>query len=210
MALTRIECRLFREMREQNAIPLGGDVLQLGEASWYGDVGMGELRSDIDRFAVGAERADLNRQLDEILTATRPEIRFEIAALYWRALWQPATMTAIDFHGTSAALKQDLNRPLDLPRQYHTVMNLGTAEHVFNIGQVFKSVHDYTVPGGLMIHALPFSGWVDHGFFNFNPTFYWDLAAANGYAMMLCTYSEIKPTPLLVPLPLRDSILERV
>src|SRR5579871_1931766 len=106
MALTTIECSLFRAMREQNAIPLGGDILQLGEASWYGDVGIGQLRSDIDRFAVAAERADLNRQLDEILSAERPEIHFEIAALYWRALWHPATITAIDFHGTPAALKQ--------------------------------------------------------------------------------------------------------
>jgi hypothetical protein len=28
---------------------------------------------------------------------------------------------------------------------------------------------------------MPFLGWVDRGFFNFQPTFYWDLAEANGY-----------------------------
>ena len=54
--------------------------------------------------------------------------------------------------------------------------------------QFFKTVHDLTVPGGLMIHEMPFNGWVDHGFYNFQPTFYFDLAAANGYTieLMLC------------------------
>ena len=32
-----------------------------------------------------------------------------------------------------------------------------------------------------MLHCMPFLGWVDRGFFNFQPTFYWDLAEANGY-----------------------------
>jgi hypothetical protein len=31
---------------------------------------------------------------------------------------------------------------------------------------------------------MPFLGWVDHGFFNFQPTFYWDLAEANGYQVV--------------------------
>jgi hypothetical protein len=86
-------------------------------------------------------------------------------------------------------------------------MNLGTAEHVCNVLQVFKTIHDFTLPSGLIVQALPFSGWVDHGFYNFNPTFYWDLAAANGYVMQLCVYTEIDPFKL-VQLHRRESILE--
>jgi hypothetical protein len=33
MAITAIEYVLFSQMRQQNAIPLGGDCLELGEAN---------------------------------------------------------------------------------------------------------------------------------------------------------------------------------
>jgi hypothetical protein len=188
-------------------LPLGGHVLELGQANWYGDVDVEALRQDITRLAVEGERAHLLRELDEIMQAQRPEMMFEIADVYWRTIWQPASMTAIDFHGTASALRQDLNNPLDLPRQYAVVMNLGTAEHVFNVYQVFKSMHDHTLPGGMMVLALPFSGWVDHGFYNFNPTFYWDLAAVNGYTVKLCVYSEMQPLKL-IQLERRETILE--
>ncbi len=209
MAITAIEYNLFRQLREQNALPLGGDILELGEANWYGDVPTETLLGDIERFAPAAEREDLARQLGEIVGAKRQQMLFEIARIWWRAFWQPASMTAIDFHGTERALKQDLNAPLALPRQYHVVTDLGTAEHVFNVAQVMKSIHEHTLPGGLMIHGLPFAGWVDHGFYSFNPTFYWDLAAANGYAMMVCAYAELKPLKL-IQLPRRESILDMV
>lgn len=207
MAITTIEYALFQQMRTQNALPLGGDILELGEANWYGDVAIDVLAQDIYRFAAEAERQTLFQQLDEIVQAKRPGILFETAKIFWRTFLQPASMAAIDFHGTADALKQDLNQPLDLPHQFHIVLNLGTAEHVFNIAQVFKSIHDHTLPSGLMMHGLPFSGWVDHGFFNFNSTFYWDLAAANGYEMLLCVYAELKPLKL-VQLVNREAILE--
>lgn len=207
MAITAIEYTLFRQVREQNALPLGADILELGEANWYGDVPTGQLIQDIARFAPEAERAALTGQLEETVAAKRQNMLFEIAKIWWRAFWQPTSMTAIDFHGTEKALKQDLNGPLELPRKYHVVMNLGTAEHVFNVAQVMKSIHDHTLPNGLMIHGLPFAGWVDHGFYSFNPTFYWDLAAANGYAMLACAYAELKPLKI-VQLPRRESIHE--
>ncbi len=207
MAICAIDGTIFRQLREQNVLPLGGHVLEMGQSNWYGDIDVAELQQDILRFALEGERQDLLRQLDEILQAQRPEMMFEIADIYWRTIWQPASMTAIDFHGTPAALRQDLNQPLDLPRQYSVVMNLGTAEHVFNVYQVFKSIHDYTLPGGLMMLAFPFSGWVDHGFYNFQSTFYWDLAAANGYTMTLCAYAEMQPLKL-IQLHRRETILE--
>lgn len=207
MAITGIEYSLFKQLREQNAVPLGGDVLELGEANWYGDVDVKLLGQDIYRFVPEGDRQEVFRYLDEIVAAKRPGMLFEIAKVFWRTFLQPCTMTAIDFDGTEQALKLDLNTPIDLERQFQLVLNLGTAEHVFNVGQVFKTIHDHTAPGGVMVHGLPFSGWVDHGFFNFNPTFYWDLAAANGYTMMAAIYTELKPLKL-VQLQQRESIHE--
>lgn len=36
-----------------------------------------------------------------------------------------------------------------------------------------------------MLHALPHQGGPDHGFYNYHPTFFHDLAAANGYRLAM-------------------------
>ncbi len=86
--------------------------------------------------------------------------------------------------GTVLARKLDLNLPISLGRQFDVVINHGTAEHVFNIGQVFHTIHDHTAPGGMMLHESPFTGWIDHGFYSLQPTLFYDLAYANGYGML--------------------------
>lgn len=207
MAITSVEYSLFRSLREQNMLPLNGSVLECGEANWYGDVPLKELADDIHRFALDKDRQPLLHQLDEIVHAKRPEYLFEICKVFWHTFLQPKSMTAIDFHGTEQALKLDLNDPINLQQQFDLIMNLGTVEHVFNVAQAFKTIHDHTRPDGLMIHDLPFAGWVDHGFYSFNPTFYWDLAAANGYTLVGMMYTELNPLKI-VQLNNREHILE--
>jgi SAM-dependent methyltransferase len=194
MAISEIEYRLVRALRENNVLPLAGEVLELGEANWYGDVGVGDLQADIERFAREDEQGLLRTQLDAMVAANRPTVLFEIARVFWQTFLQPKAMTAIDYDGASdKTLKLDLNEAIDLGRRFDLVMNLGTLEHVFNIAQGFKTIHDHTAPGGLMIHGLPFSGWVDHGFYSFNPTFFWDLAAANGYEVVTMILTAVNP-----------------
>lgn len=77
----------------------------------------------------------------------------------------------------------DFNDVVQLPEQFTLATNFGTAEHVFNIGNVFRSIHDAIRPGGVALHVLPAFGDVDHGFFNIHPTTYFDLAAANDYTV---------------------------
>src|ERR1700721_760081 len=36
MAISAVEYFLMRTLREQNLLPLGADLLQLGESNWYG------------------------------------------------------------------------------------------------------------------------------------------------------------------------------
>jgi hypothetical protein len=206
MAINIIEYNIMRRMRQELMLPLGGDILELGEANWYGDVDLNLLLQDIGNFAPADQQAKLRAQLQEAVEANRPGVLWEIAKVYWQAFLQPASMTAIDFHGTDKALKLDLNSPIKLKRQFHIVMNGGTLEHVFNVAQAFKTIHDHTRPGGFMLHGFPFTGWVDHGFYGFNPTFVWDLAASNDYRVCLFVYSEVNP-PKIVPLTAREQIL---
>lgn len=49
---------------------------------------------------------------------------------------------------------------------------------------VFKVIHDLTRKGGLMLHAGPFLGAIDHGFFSYQPNLFWALARFNSYEML--------------------------
>jgi hypothetical protein len=42
-------------------------------------------------------------------------------------------------------------------------------------------IHDFTRPGGLILHALPFLGSFDHGFFSYHPNFFDAVARYNSY-----------------------------
>ena len=43
-----------------------------------------------------------------------------------------------------------------------------------------------------MYHNLPMYGEIDHGFYNFHPTFFWDLAYANHYKIIAISKATMK------------------
>jgi len=140
-------------------LPHGGTLLEIGEANWYGD---------LEPASVGL---------------TNKENLFEVAKDFYEQLFAPSRIVSVDMHGPSA-WRCDLNEPLPPLGVFDVVMNHGTAEHIFDIAQVFRSIHTACKVGGLMIHESPFTGWKDHGFYCLQPTLFYDLAAANGYEIV--------------------------
>ena len=68
--------------------------------------------------------------------------------------------------------------------KYDFVTNHGTSEHLLNQLNFFKVVHDLTKPSGLMLHAVPFTAHIEHGFFNYQPNFFESLARYNSYKLL--------------------------
>jgi hypothetical protein len=92
--------------------------------------------------------------------------------------------TCIDVDGREGSLPWDLNFdaiPSEYVGKYGLVTNHGTTEHIVNQFNAFKAIHDLTRPGGLILHILPFAGYFDHGFFNYQPNFFEALARYNSY-----------------------------
>jgi len=90
----------------------------------------------------------------------------------------------VDLNVTGHDLKADL------------VTNNGTSEHIFNQAAVFQNAHNMSL--SLMLHILPFTPWLNHGFYNYNPILFRDLAAANDYDIVFAAignrigeYSEL-------------------
>jgi hypothetical protein len=71
--------------------------------------------------------------------------------------------------------------PSEYRGKYGLTTNHGTTEHVFNQYNVFRMIHEFTAPGGLMLHALPFTVHLEHGFFNYQPNMFDALARFNSY-----------------------------
>ena len=71
--------------------------------------------------------------------------------------------------------------PPDRRSKYGLTTNHGTSEHILDQRNTFKAIHDFTAPGGLMLHALPFTVHLEHGFFNYQPNLFDALARYNSY-----------------------------
>ena len=208
MAISALHYCIIRDLHLRGLVPQGGAILELGEANWYGDADPKGLVDEIRKHVPDPRRRDdLLRRLDEAIAKDVETCRCEVAKIFYDMYYAPSEVQAIDFHGSPSAHKLDLNAPVTLDRRFDVVMNHGTAEHIFDVAQVFITMHDYTVPGGMMIHEGPFTGWIDHGFYSFQPTLFYDLAAANQYEVLGVFVEDLAAAKIL-RLHSRESVYE--
>jgi hypothetical protein len=178
MAISLTHYQILKLLKSRGELPQGGRILEIGKANWYGDappsVVDAELPNDADGFLVAE-------------------------AVYLKLCGEFENLRAIDSDPAAVAsmngsVDLDLNI-LEWPecdRRHNLVINHGTAEHVFNIANVFKVMHDACEVGGLMIHEAPFTGWTSHGFYTLQPTLFYDLARENGYEMVLVATEHLR------------------
>lgn len=84
----------------------------------------------------------------------------------------------------SADVQFDLNLsdpPSELRGTCDMVFDGGTIEHVFHLPNCFANIHKMLRVGGRVVHVAPSTNHVDHGFYMFSPTLFWDYYTANGY-----------------------------
>ena len=117
-----------------------------------------------------------------------------LAREFWT--WLGLNYASIDIDGSPGSIPLDLNYdevPTELVGRYDIVTNFGTTEHVANQLQSFKIIHDLAAPGAIMLHVVPTSGMLNHGFISYNPKFFWMLRRSNGYIVAYMTMSRSDP-----------------
>lgn len=157
------------------------------------------LRSQLP--SLPAEKID--RAFEEALARSTPD-EFRTDWLYRLLGFQD--YRCVDADGRYDAFVWDLNLPVPAEQRgrWDLITNHGTLEHVFNVYQGFKNLHDLAHPGSLILHLMPFQGHEDHGFFNFQPVLFDDLAAENKYeivdrAAIIYRVSDNAETARIVP-----------
>ncbi len=117
--------------------------------------------------------------------------------------------TALDIFEADRTIVFDLNCHSPGPKlvgQFDLVTNFGTTEHVFNQIEAFKTMHLLLKPGGLSFHDLPFSGFINHGLFRYDPLFFSSLIKSNDYQLVRQIISKGADQP--VPQELIEQGLE--
>jgi len=77
-------------------------------------------------------------------------------------------------------------------REFHVIINTGASALVFNQYQLFKTIHDCCRYGGLMVHTVLWTGWLDSAYYTYQPGFFRDLAEANEYETVTMFAYEVR------------------
>jgi len=175
---------------------IGGSALTLGRQDvWFDEKQLGQVAGKMNWGAVGGngiafhdkKRASRARQLyDKGLAHRRGDPQYISDELLFCALGFQSLDSADvnDFEG--ATVIHDFNHPglADAAgKQFDFIFDGGTTEHVFHVPNMMRNIFDALKVGGFVLHAAPSNNHVDHGFYQFSPTLFYDWYAANGWAI---------------------------
>jgi hypothetical protein len=182
MGLSRLEIGFLQRALAAGAIPSGGDVLELGESVVVSNVNPLDLLEML-RSEVPTQRYDeACKRMTACATAKSDyQIHHGPARALYYAIFEPRSYVAVDIDLGPGRICADLNRSVSLNRQFDCTINNSTSEYIFDQANVFEFMHYHTRTGGVMVHWTPGLGWINHGLYNVQPGFFFDLAMANGY-----------------------------
>lgn len=122
---------------------------------------------------------------------------------------------SIDINEDYGAIPLDLNYPLEdtsLYNSFDVVTDFGGAEHVFNMPEVYRSIHRLCKPQGLIIAIQGLYG--GNGYYSFDHSFFEGISMANRYSILFCslliTPKTVSPeaVPAQTHLPLSIELLD--
>ncbi|HSX26655.1 MAG TPA: hypothetical protein VLE89_06585 [Chlamydiales bacterium] len=167
-------------MQEALRRPLAGRVLTLGKQ----DVSI--TQEDLEEIAADSKfPLHPSNGIDPISTKGGSKEQRFISDVYLLArlgFSNCKSMDYSDYEGCDYVF--DLNQP-DLPphlmNAFDVVIDGGTMEHVFHLPNVLRNLFNMIPVNGRIIHCSPSSNHMDHGFYMFSPTLFWDYYEANRF-----------------------------
>lgn len=141
---------------------------KLGNVATLGRLELVMRPTDIEEFGIKKYLDDNNFYADKIILK-----KFDAKSL----------VTIDNSNFEEANLIIDLNEPLkENIKQYDTVIDFGTSEHVFNVSECLKNISKLCKINGNIIHSLPANNNCGHGFWQFSPELFFSIySAENGY-----------------------------
>lgn len=166
-------------MTEAVRKPLGRNVLTLGRQDIF--FSYDTLRSVTAQigFSIRTSSKPMLSQKPDLAQKGYLNDRFVFDCL---GVDEFASLDLSDYEGADYLF--DLNQeeaPSSLRNRFDFIIDLGTIEHVFHLPNALKNIFSMLAIGGRVLHIVPSSNMLDHGFYMFSPTFFWDFYHANDF-----------------------------
>ena len=88
-----------------------------------------------------------------------------------------------DYEGADVVLDLGGALPAQLVNAFDVVFDCGTLEHIFNVPVALDNIAAMLRPGGWAVHLTLMNNGVDHGFYQFGPTLFFDYYGRAGFEM---------------------------
>ncbi len=178
--------------REYARKPFGPAVLTLGRQNVYAtyDEVVGLVRDA--GLTPRPLPDDFSRETNIPAWRGTPMAKHTSDAVFFRLLGC-TDAAALDYSDAEGAeFIWDLNQPIpaDLENRFDLVLDGGTLEHVFDTRQAFANVARLVKVGGRVVHMSPTCNYVNHGFYQFSPTLFFDYYSANRFTSLDATIIE--------------------
>lgn len=182
MGINKSAVKVFLQEAERR--PFSGRLLTLGKQDIY------VTESELRKIFSGYKRE--MRPNNGLPLSAKPDLaksRFlsDVGLFSTMGFSQIKSMDASSYEG--ADFVHDLNflpPPEEQLEAFDCIFDGGTVEHVFHVPNALENIFSLLKVGGRIIHIAPSSNHIDHGFYMFSPTFFWDYYRANGYEINVC------------------------
>lgn len=177
MGISKGVISLLLEARNTNPLLFKGSILQLGKQDIY--LKRDQINSLMKKY--GNKKFIQSEVFDD-------KDFFELIGFE-----DVQSLDANDYE--SSTIIHDMNNPIEEKwfNNYDCVFDGGTLEHIFNVKESFENINKLLKTGGIVIHASPSSNHVDHGFYMFSPTLFYDFYTTNGYEIIMSKIFEYTP-----------------
>ena len=154
------------------------------------DIGSQELHCTKNDVKILFEQAGLDSKIvDKYPNVDNWPNKPRCSAKYFYNSLGLESYNCIDINDQFNSINHDLNLPYNDNskfNKYDVVTDYGSCEHVFNISECYKTVHNLTKPGGFIIIAQ--GTYKGNGYFLFDKSFFDGIAAANNYKVIYSSY----------------------
>lgn len=193
MALGGKSLDLIFELNKKNFFKDVKSVLDMGDQ---------DLNINYDKFQTILENNNLEIE-DKFLKIAKkfPQRPRLSSSIIWRYLIGINNTYRLDLReierhkedNFSNFIQHDLNYPFDFTKNkahfnsFDLVTDFGNNEHPFNISETYKTMHNFSATGGILwVEQSIFGG---NGFYNFDKSYFLNLAAVNNYSILFsCFY----------------------
>jgi hypothetical protein len=172
-------------LNEHKRRPFGGTLLQLGRQDIY---------FDYATLCTFAQKAGVKLtpvpNIGVRLNQWMPGVQTLDEQTFFKSIGFDTVLSLDTSDYEQAEFIYDLNHPLpeSMHGKFDVVFDGGSLEHIFHVPNALWNIHAMLKTDGRAIHHSPTHNYVDHGFYCFSPTLYYDYYEAAGYSDLRCHF----------------------